>query len=668
MKPEVGNFLFAPLFEQMREKNISPPRGLVNPEAESATGPKDQHWIDEVTFREWIAILRDNGQDDHLLQAGLRLLHDESRGLGEVLLPFLESPYELLEVLTELINQNARTLRATLSQTDKHTATFTLISTQSQTELPVLGDWVEGLLRAAQLESPAFTYVKEDQTLSGTAVPSDAHRAQFEIRWKRPRHLSGRKAIGALRQGTGKARRIIGQHQQSLLLLDTRLKEQEALLQGIVSLSEDTKVVKDYRHLIHSMASRLCTDFGFDRSEVYLARDGMLEIAAVIDVADSTWAQTIFTVCQDHPIPIDDRTEEAKAFQAGKPVIVANPWNNIFVPQAQQEAWKSRGYAIVPIAGADRVIGLILADHYYSRRPIDQDDIDRLQTVAVISGMAVEKLRLIDRLEGKVKERTIELERVNKRLMSMYARARESDQLKSDFLANMSHELRTPLNSIIGFSKLIIKGIDGPLNEKQSTDLTAILNSGTHLLGLINDVLDLSKIESGKMELKIEEFNLNLLVQEVLAQGKALIKDKPITLEAKSDAKLGKVFGDRLRLNQVLLNLVSNSIKFTEKGSITISTKAGKDEYYIAVTDTGQGMPADKIDQAFERFRQLDSSTSRTKGGSGLGLTISKKFVEMHGGRIWVTSTEGVGSTFHISIPINSNKETPPQSTEGKKG
>jgi len=668
MKPEVGNFLFAPLYEQMREKNIIPPRGLVNLEPESVGGLKDQHWIDEVTFREWIALLREHRQADHLLEAGSRLLRDASRGLGEMLLPFLETPYELLEVLAEFINQNTRTLRATLSRVDKHEAAFTLISTQTQTELPVLGDWMEGILRAAQREALAFAYSKEDQTLNGPAVPADAHRAQFTIRWKRNRRLGGRDATVAARHGVAKARHIIGQHQQSLMLLDTRLKEQEALLQGIVALSEDTKVVKDYRHLIHAMASRLCTDFGFDRSQIYLARDGMLEIVAVIDMADSNWAQTIFTICQDHPIPIDDRTEEAKAFQAGKPMIVANPWNNIFVPQAQQEAWKTRGYAIVPIAGADRVIGLILADHYYSRRPIDQDDIDRLQTVAVISGMAVEKLRLIDRLEGKVKERTIELERVNKRLMNMYARARESDQLKSDFLANMSHELRTPLNSIIGFSKLILKGIDGPLNEKQSTDLTAILNSGTHLLGLINDVLDLSKIESGKMELKIEEFNLNLLVQEVVAQGKALIKDKPITMEAKSDSKLGKVFGDRLRLNQVLLNLVSNAIKFTEKGSITISTKAGKDEYYIAVTDTGQGMPADKIDQAFERFRQLDASTSRTKGGSGLGLTISKKFVEMHGGRIWVTSSEGVGSTFHISIPISSNKEAMLQTTDGAKG
>jgi signal transduction histidine kinase len=388
-----------------------------------------------------------------------------------------------------------------------------------------------------------------------------------------------------------------------------------------------------------------------------LAREGQLEIVSVIDPNDMAWAQTVFAVCQANPIPLDGRTEESRAFANGKPVIVANPWNNIAVPPPQQEAWKSRGYLIVPIRGADRIIGLMLADHYYKRRTIEAEDVDRLQALANLSGMGIEKLRLIDKLEAKVSERTAELERANKKLMALYEKARESDRLKSDFLANMSHELRTPLNSILGFSKLLLREFDGPLNERQQTDVNAILNSGTHLLGLINDILDLSKIESGRMELKIEEFPLHEVVQEVATSGGVLLKDKPIAMSVNLDQRLGLVRGDPTRLRQVLTNLVGNAIKFTKQGQITITTKAGADEFYIAVADTGVGIPPDKVDNAFERFRQLDSSPSRMQGGSGLGLTISKKFVEMHGGRIWVTSAEGVGSIFHISIPMRKEPE-----------
>ncbi|CAG0926674.1 Autoinducer 2 sensor kinase/phosphatase LuxQ [Thermoflexales bacterium] len=230
-------------------------------------------------------------------------------------------------------------------------------------------------------------------------------------------------------------------------------------------------------------------------------------------------------------------------------------------------------------------------------------------------------------------------------------RMREVDRLKTQFLANMSHELRTPLNSIIGFSRVMLRGIDGPLTEMQSTDLTSIYNSGQHLLGLINNMLDLSKIEAGKMELAIESVNLVEIGKTVMSTALALIKDKTVKLEQEVPQDLPTVMADQTRVRQIILNLVSNAAKFTEKGSIRLSMVAMPKEVMISVTDTGIGIPQDKIEHIFEEFTQVDASTTRKYGGTGLGLAITRKFVEMHKGRIWVESQVGIGSTFNFTLP-----------------
>jgi signal transduction histidine kinase len=665
LKPEVAAALFLPVVEQMIEGEIPLDRWK-NLGGDQENGPlEERKWIDEPTFRELIAALIDARQEARLRQVGKRLLGNEAIGLGGLLLPFVEEPLDLLRPLVDAINLNARTLRLTLQPLEGRQCTLLFASTAKRPGPPVLCTWFEGILQAAQETAPRFEYQKQEcmfgllepSAKAGPAKKADAEARAcvYALRWKRSRwakYVDVFRRLQRMKDTLARTRKTLVHQQQLLGQSQTVLGQQEALLRGVVRMSEATKQTKTYRDLIHLTANRICSDFGFDRSQIYLAREGQLEIVAVIDPHDMNWAQTVFAVCQANPILVDDRTEESRAFTSGKPVVVNNPWNNIFVPQALQEAWKSKGYVIVPIRGADRVIGLMLADHYYTRQAVDPEDVNRLLALAHIAGSGIEKLRLIDRLEAKVSERTIELERANKKLMSLYEKARESDRLKSDFLANMSHELRTPLNSIIGFSKLLLREMDGNLNDRQKLDVNAILNSGTHLLSLINDILDLSKIESGRMELKMESFLLPEVVDEVLTTGAVLLKDKPIELSAHLDPDLRIVHGDRVRLRQVLLNLVSNAIKFTPKGQITITTKYGNSEYYIAVADTGMGMPAEKIDQAFERFRQLDSSPSRMQGGSGLGLTISKKFVEMHGGRIWVTSAEGVGSTFHVALPM----------------
>jgi signal transduction histidine kinase len=222
----------------------------------------------------------------------------------------------------------------------------------------------------------------------------------------------------------------------------------------------------------------------------------------------------------------------------------------------------------------------------------------------------------------------------------------------------MSHELRTPLNSIIGFSRVILKGIDGPITDVQQQDLTAIYNAGQHLLGLINDVLDLSKIEAGKMVLAFEDqVNLVELCQGVLTTIAGLLKDKPVQLESHFAPHLPKVRADPLKIRQILLNLLSNAAKFTEEGSIRLEAETqtdpqGQAEVILRVIDTGPGIAPKDQGKLFQAFSQVESSQSRKPGGTGLGLSICHHLVEMHGGRIGLISDVGKGSTFYFTLPL----------------
>ncbi|HZY44297.1 MAG TPA: response regulator, partial [Anaerolineae bacterium] len=238
-------------------------------------------------------------------------------------------------------------------------------------------------------------------------------------------------------------------------------------------------------------------------------------------------------------------------------------------------------------------------------------------------------------------------------------RMREVDRLKTQFLANMSHELRTPLNSIIGFSRVIMRGIDGPLTELQMTDLQSIYNSGQHLLGLINNILDISKIEAGKMELANEPIDLRDIARGVMSTVSALIKDKSVKLEQEIPDNLPPITADSTRVRQIMLNLMSNAAKFTEQGKITLRVVTNPREVQVSVIDTGIGIPANKLEHIFEEFTQVDASTTRRVGGTGLGLAITRRFVEMHGGRIWVESQLSVGSTFTFTLPLHIPEEPP---------
>jgi signal transduction histidine kinase len=230
-------------------------------------------------------------------------------------------------------------------------------------------------------------------------------------------------------------------------------------------------------------------------------------------------------------------------------------------------------------------------------------------------------------------------------------RLREVDRLKSEFLASMSHELRTPLNSIIGFADVLLEGIDGPLNERMNEDVSLIRDSGRHLRALIGEMLDMSKIEAGVMELHYEQINVPQFAQEIIANAKPLAVGKDLEISLNVAPGLNVIMADRTRLTQILLNLMSNAIKFTETGSITLSMGEHDGGLLASVKDTGIGIKQEDFPAIFEQFRQVDASLTRRIGGTGLGIPISKSLVELHGGQMWVDSKPGVGSTFSFTIP-----------------
>ncbi|MFZ5919388.1 MAG: GAF domain-containing protein [Chloroflexota bacterium] len=306
---------------------------------------------------------------------------------------------------------------------------------------------------------------------------------------------------------------------------------------------------------------------------------------------------------------------------------------------AEDGVWDENGdeagsALVVPLQLRGQIIGVMDFLDAQQDRPWTEDDIALVESVAEQVALAVENARAY----REVQKTAVQLQ--------------EMDRLKSQFLANMSHELRTPLNSIIGFSRVMLKGIDGPLTDLQRTDLSSIYNNGQHLLGLINDILDLSRIEAGKMELIFEPIELPPVIDGVLSTAIGLVKGRPVELVKELADDLPIVRADSTRIRQVILNLVSNAAKFTEQGRITVRAWREAEDVAISISDTGIGIPADQQEKIFREFEQVDGSATRRVGGTGLGLPISRHFVELHGGRIWVESAEGQGSTFTFTLPI----------------
>ena len=280
---------------------------------------------------------------------------------------------------------------------------------------------------------------------------------------------------------------------------------------------------------------------------------------------------------------------------------------------------------------------------------------------ALVTGLVdiTERKEAADRLEVLVGDRTVELRRANEDLERAATDARDAkeaadaaNRAKSQFLANMSHELRTPLNAILGYTELIIDETYGDVPLKIKEVLERVERSGRHLLALINDVLDLSKIEAGQLSLGLSDYAIKDVVQTVVIAVESLASEKKLELvvDVASDLPAGR--GDQRRLTQVLLNLVGNAIKFTDTGRVAVRAVGNDGSYLVSVTDSGPGIAPEDQQKIFEEFQQVDNSNTRKKGGTGLGLAIARRIIEMHGGRLWVESTLGQGSTFSFSVPI----------------
>jgi signal transduction histidine kinase len=260
--------------------------------------------------------------------------------------------------------------------------------------------------------------------------------------------------------------------------------------------------------------------------------------------------------------------------------------------------------------------------------------VDVLKTFATQSALAIQNARLFREIADKSRQ--------------LEAASRH----KSEFLANMSHELRTPLNAIIGFSEVLNERMFGDLNEKQDEYLKDIHASGQHLLSLINDILDLSKIEAGRMELEATDFDLPSAIDNALILVRERAGRRGITLVHSVDEGLGTIRGDERKVKQVLLNLLSNALKFTpERGRIDVSARLQDGAAEIAVADTGVGIAPEDQEVVFEEFRQVGAADKKVEG-TGLGLALSRKFIELHGGRIWLKSQVGHGSTFTFTLPV----------------
>jgi signal transduction histidine kinase len=425
------------------------------------------------------------------------------------------------------------------------------------------------------------------------------------------------------------------------LRLSEEIQKRAAELATVAEVSTTSSTTLDPEKLLQDVVDRTKQEFKVYHAHVYLAD----ELMSTLELAAGAGEVGQKMVSEQHSIPFDSRNSVvARAAQERKSQIVNNVraetgfMPNPYLPDTQSEL-------AIPMLAGDKVLGVfdVQSDilNFFT-----QEDANIYTTLATQVAVSLQNARLYAEQAATV------------------AQLRELDRLKSSFLANMSHELRTPLNSILGFADVMLEELDGPLTENMNNDLLLIQKNGKHLLHLINDILDMAKIESGKLNLIIEEFNLFEIMEDVNSITSSLANEKNLALyiEPDSDHEV-MVNADRTRLRQVLINLVNNAIKFTEKGSISLHARRTDHNVLITVKDTGIGIPPDQLESVFQEFTQVDSSTTRKVGGTGLGLPISRRLIEMHGGRLWAESTGnlGEGSTFYVFMPIEAKVESEPQ-------
>jgi len=411
--------------------------------------------------------------------------------------------------------------------------------------------------------------------------------------------------------------------------LQARTHDLSQSLEETGALSEVIRAVSsslDLREILDAVARRALTLAGADGCGIFEYSPERGRFHAVVSQGISQ------RFVDSIPVAMNQGTL-GRATQAGEPVQVGDvqavpdyPFRDRFAEEGL------RAVLTVPMMGGDVARGIVL----FRRAPGEFDErvVTLMRTLADQSKVAIANAHLFREIEEK------------SQLLEV------ANQHKSEFLASMSHELRTPLNAIIGFSEVLLQRMFGELNSKQDEYLQDVLSSGRHLLSLINDILDLSKVEAGRMELELARFDLPQALQDTLVLVRERAVRNGIELQLDADTRLGALVADERKIKQVMLNLLSNAVKFTpEGGRVDVRAIPTDGAVEISVTDTGIGIAPENQDLIFEEFRQVGGDYAHKREGTGLGLTLARKFVELHGGRLWVKSQVGQGSTFTFSVP-----------------
>jgi len=420
--------------------------------------------------------------------------------------------------------------------------------------------------------------------------------------------------------------RLFEAEQQRSRELSESLEQQTATADVLKVISRSTFDLRTVLQTLVESAARFCNA---DKTTIIREKDGLFYTAEA-----HGYSREFLDYIRSTPIKAERGSAAGRALVEGSvvhiPDVKADP-EYTFVEAPRLGDFRT--ILCVPMPREGIPIGVLTLTRS-EVQPFTAKQIELVTTFADQAAIAIENVRLFDEIQDKSHQLEV------------------ASQHKSQFLANMSHELRTPLNSILGYTELMADGAYGEPSEKMLGILKRLEANGKYLLGLINEVLDLSKIEAGQLELELSDYCVQDIAQTVRSTLEPLASDKKLAFKLELAPDLPPGHGDGRRLTQVLINLVGNAIKFTDAGEVAIKAEANNGAFHVSVCDTGPGISAADQTKLFQEFQQADNAITRKKGGTGLGLAISKRIIEMHGGRIWVESQLGQGSTFAFTLPV----------------